>query len=124
MEFLVPILEKFGPTGVTIVVLGGGVIWFARWLREMQADSRAQHDKERKEFAEILREKRADYMGELQRERTDFLDAIKLQRADSERTITGIVQRFEVSLHEIAEDLQGVKGEVGKLTDKVDQLRK
>lgn len=90
----------------------------------MQATSQEQHDKVRKEFTDVLKEKRNDYQIALQQERADYLDAIKQQRADSEKTIASIVSKFEAALHEIAEDLQGVKGEIGRLTDKMDQLRK
>jgi F0F1-type ATP synthase membrane subunit b/b' len=124
MEVLVPVFEKFGPTGLTIIMMGGGLVYLTRWLREMQTASQEQHDKVRKEFADVLREKRTDYTTALQLERADFIETLKLQRADAERTIQTIVSKFEDSLHEIAEDLQGVKGEIGKLTDKVDNLRR
>lgn len=124
MELLVPILEKFGPTGLTIIMMGGGLVYLTRWLREMQANSQEQHDRVRKEFTDVLKEKRNDYQAALQQERADYLEAIKQQRADGEKNIQNIVSKFESALHEIAEDLQGVRGEVSKLTDKVDQLRR
>lgn len=124
METLVPVFEKFGPTGLTIIMMGGGLVYLTKWLRDMQETSQQEHDKVRREFAETLKEKRADYMAAMQQERADFMQAIIQQRTDSEKTIANIVAKFEAALHEIAEDLQGVKGEMGKLTDKVSELRR
>lgn len=124
MEMLVPIFEKFGPTGLTIIMMGGGLVYLTRWLREMQSTSQAQHDKVRAEFAETLKEKRADYMQAMTVERADFMAAIKQQREDGQRAIKEIVDEFRESIHEVAEDLKGVKNEVIVLSGKVDQLRK
>lgn len=124
MELLAPMFEKFGPTGLTIIMMGGGLIYLTRWLRDMQTSSQEQHAIIRREFAEALKEKRNDYMAAMNQERADYIEAIKTQRADSERTIQAIVTKFEAALHEIAEDLNGVKVEMGKLTDKVSGFRK
>lgn len=97
MELLAPMLEKFGPTGLTIIMMGGGLVYLTRWLRDMQ-DSMMQ-------------------------ERADFIQEMEQQRASHEKNLDAIVVRFEKALHEIAQDLNGVKSEVGKLTDKISGMR-
>ena len=123
MELLAPMLEKFGPTGLTIIMMGGGLVYLTRWLRDMQDSSQLQHAAIRQEFINTLKEKREDYRTSMMQERTDLIQEMERQRASHEKNLDAIVVRFEKALHGIAQDLNGVKSEVGKLTDKISGMR-
>lgn len=124
MELLVPILEKFGPTGLTIIMMGGGLVYLTRWLREMQAKIEERDTATRKEFGEMLKEKRVDFLQALTLERTDYLSSLQRQRDDFQKHLDNAVERFESAMHEIAEDVKGVKIELGRLGDMVDNVSK
>jgi len=123
MELLAPMLEKFGPTGLTIIMMGGGLVYLTRWLRDMQDSSQLQHAAIRQEFINTVKEKREDYRTSMMQERADFIQEMEQQRASHEKNLDAIVVRFEKALHEIAQDLNGLKIEVGKLTDKISGMR-
>jgi hypothetical protein len=65
MTDITEIFRQFGPTGLTIILMGGGLVYLMKWLREMQEQSSSQHDKVRTEFMAELRAQRQEFSGSL-----------------------------------------------------------
>lgn len=95
MELLAPMLEKFGPTGLTIIMMGGGLVYLTTWLRQMADKNDERHDKTQEKF----------------------LNALDMQRKDTTLALKDVVEEFK-SMHEV------LGNKVDELTNKVDQLRK
>jgi len=66
------VLKQFGPTGLTIVMMGYGLIYLTKWLREMQDQSGQQHDKVRAEFTQTLKDYRDEHTTALKDIVTEF----------------------------------------------------
>ena len=44
MNDLSQLFEKFGPTGMTIIMMGAGLVYITRWVRELQDKWIGQHE--------------------------------------------------------------------------------
>jgi hypothetical protein len=53
--------KQFGPTGLTIIMMGGGLVYLTKWLRDRQEKSDAQHDLARREFIATLKEQQTEH---------------------------------------------------------------
>lgn len=94
MEVLAPIFEKFGPTGLTIIMMGGGLVYLTRWLRQMSDADSERYDR--------LQER--------------FLESLDKQRQENHASLSQVVAEFKSMHSELGE-------RVDNLSDKVDALR-
>lgn len=95
MELLVPILEKFGPTGLTIIMMAGGLLW----LQRMNTRSEERHD----------------------RTQDRFLTALDSQRKENHQALQEVVQEFKGMHGNLRDEL---KESIEELASKVDAFRK
>jgi hypothetical protein len=65
MTEIAELFRQFGPAGLTIILMGGGLVYLTKWLRTMQEQSAVQHDKVRTEFMAELRAQRQEFSGSL-----------------------------------------------------------
>jgi hypothetical protein len=72
MVEIAELFSKFGPAGLTIIMMGGGLVYLTKWLREMQEQSAHQHDKSRTEFMLALTEQRRESTASLREIVADF----------------------------------------------------
>lgn len=88
-------LNKFGPTGLTIIMMGGGLVYITRWVRDLQDKWIAQHD--------------------------SFTKSLDTQREASHEALKEVVGEFKDMHTELSNSL-GTR--IDKLTDEVKQLRR
>lgn len=113
------IFKQFGPAGLTIILFGGGLVFAARWLKELQAKMFQQQDTARSEFAIILKENRVDYLASLANERADYIAAMHRQQEQFRSQMDMTIQTFKTTMHEMGEDVKGVKVELNSLKEEV-----
>jgi hypothetical protein len=59
------LLKMYGPMGVAVLLMGLGLIYQTRWLRDMQDKSTLQQDKTRAEFTQALKDQRKEHTDSL-----------------------------------------------------------
>lgn len=69
---LVEILRQFGPTGLTIIMMGGGLVYLTRWLRTMADKHDERYDKSQERFIVALNQQRQEFKASLQEVVTEF----------------------------------------------------
>lgn len=101
MDFapMVEVLRQFGPTGLTIIMMGGGLVYLTKWLRHM-----AEKNDER---YERMQEK--------------FLTSLDTLRKENHLAMSQVVEEFK-NMHENLRDDLG--GKMDKLAERVNDLRK
>jgi hypothetical protein len=64
--------KQFGPMGLAVILMGSGLVYLLKWLRDMQEKSTTQHDLARREFMTALKEQQAEHRGIVREVVTEF----------------------------------------------------
>jgi hypothetical protein len=64
--------RQFGPMGLAVVLMGSGLVYLLKWLRDMQEKSTVQHDLARREFMTALKEQQTEHRGIVREVVTEF----------------------------------------------------
>lgn len=77
MDAIVPVLKEFGPMGVAVVLMGAGLVYLTRWLREDRKSTDTANGEMRKEFLTALKDQRTETASTLREVTSEFKDALK-----------------------------------------------
>ena len=69
-------LKQFGPYGVCLFIMGCGLVYLMRWLREDRKANDLSQSGIRTEFLSALKDQRIEHRASLKEVTTDFRDAI------------------------------------------------
>lgn len=72
-------LKQFGPYGVSLFLMGSGLVYLMRWLREERKQSDATHEGIRNTFLGQLKDQRIEYTDSLKQVTADFKGAMTEQ---------------------------------------------
>lgn len=95
-------LKQFGPYGICLFLMGSGLIYLTRWLREERKATDVMHEGIRSQFLSQLNDQRSDYTSSLKQVTTDFRDAMKEQNiridglSSEVKTLDGHVQELRM----------------------------
>jgi hypothetical protein len=91
MTEIAELFRQFGPTGLTIILMGGGLVYLTKWLRTMQEQSAIQHDKVRGEFTAALKDQQADHRASLREVVCEF----KVMHGEHGEKIDRLTERID-----------------------------
>lgn len=94
-------LKQFGPYGICLFLMGSGLVYLMRWLREDRKQTDITHEGIRVQFLGQLKDQRGEYTASLKQVTTDFKEAMKEQSTR----------------------IDGLSDKVEKLDDHVQELR-
>lgn len=69
-------LKAFGPYGICLFLMGSGLVYLMRWLREDRRATDTAHANIRTEFLAALKDQRVEHRASLKEVTNDFRDAI------------------------------------------------
>lgn len=72
-------LKQFGPYGICLFLMGSGLVYLMRWLREERKQSDLTHEGIRNTFLVQLKDQRTEYTESLKEVTVDFKEAMNEQ---------------------------------------------
>jgi hypothetical protein len=88
---LTEMLKQYGPMGVAVLLMGLGLIYQTRWLRDMQDKAAVQQDKARAEFTQALKDQREEHTASLR----EVVNEFKEMHKDLGEKVDGMRRRLD-----------------------------
>ncbi len=85
------VLKQSGPWGLCMLLMGSGLIYLTRWLREERKQTDIAHEAIRAQFLAAIKDQRTEHTQSLREVTSDFKDSL----AEQGKRIDGLAQKVE-----------------------------